>query len=64
VVGVAAASFAGVNGPLPGTRLWIPLSTATEASAQRSAIPRAIAAGWWCSGDLRHQSQRRPPPRS
>ena len=39
VVGVAAASFAGVSGPLPGTRLWIPLSTSAEASAQRSAIP-------------------------
>jgi putative ABC transport system permease protein len=48
VVGVAAASFVGVSGPLPGTRLWIPLSTsplratvekAGEASAQRSAIP-------------------------
>ncbi|MEO6235403.1 MAG: ABC transporter permease [Vicinamibacterales bacterium] len=30
VVGVAAASFAGVSGPLPGPRLWIPL--AAEAS--------------------------------
>lgn len=48
VVGVAAASFEGVSGPLPGTRLWIPLSAsalraavdkAAEASAQRSAIP-------------------------
>jgi len=48
VVGVAAASFEGLSGPLPGTRLWIPLSTsalrATEdkaagPSAQRSAIP-------------------------
>ena len=47
VVGVAAASFEGVSGPLPGTRLWIPLSTsalratvdqAAEASAPRSAI--------------------------
>jgi putative ABC transport system permease protein len=35
VVGVAAASFAGVNGPLPGTRLWIPL--AAEASLSRLA---------------------------
>jgi len=39
VVGVAAASFEGVRGPLLGTRLWIPLSTAAEASAQRAAIP-------------------------
>jgi predicted permease len=48
VVGVAAASFEGVSGPLPGTRLWIPLSTSAlratdrgaEASAHRSAIPQ------------------------
>jgi predicted permease len=39
VVGIAAASFEGVSGPLPGTRLWIPLSTAAEVSAPRSAIP-------------------------
>jgi len=35
VVGVAAASFEGVSGPLPGTRLWIPL--AAEASLSRLA---------------------------
>lgn len=35
VVGVAAASFEGVSGPLPGTQLWIPL--AAEASLSRLA---------------------------
>ena len=35
VVGVAAASFEGVSGPLPGTRLWIPLSTALSTTCRR-----------------------------
>ena len=38
VVGVAAASFEGASGPLPGTRLWIPLST----SALRATVDRPL----------------------
>src|SRR5947207_1900866 len=42
VVGVAAASFEGVSGPLPGTRLWIPLSTLElRAMADKAAEPPA-----------------------
>ena len=39
VVGVAAASFEGVSGPLPGTRLWIPLSTEASLSPLAPTAP-------------------------
>ncbi len=39
VVGVAAASFVGVSGPLPGTRLWIPLSTEASLSPLAPTVP-------------------------
>ena len=39
VVGIAAASFEGVSGPLPGTRLWIPLSTEASLSPLAPTAP-------------------------